>query len=289
MPLAPAQDRTANKLKEKLVAGVRLVEQTIHLLLPDEREQLTAAAINAVVRYIYVACAQISGYKSKAPRQEVLDLFEGMLRMFQTLKAIDKIKPAAFLRELPAAAASVVAVSHDEAEVPSGVPPPPPPPPPPPMMMMESMPCTPSRTRQSVEPSADLDKSILPETSAEASVNEADELLCCAIFDACKLLMERIVERARPTLVSAAGSSPVASPSALHRKSAAKSNVAVGSPSITANGSAAGNKSVMLWLMFGCKFVNKALEMMGPERFDDERVLGLVDALQHLEDSLPDL
>lgn len=49
------------------------------------------------------------------------------------------------------------------------------------------------------------------------------------------------------------------------------------------------SRELVFWLMFGCKFTNKVLEMLGPERVaHDENMVAVLQSLQKLEITLPE-
>eukprot|EP00047_Mylnosiga_fluctuans_P024872 m.172348 g.172348 ORF g.172348 m.172348 type:complete len:313 (+) comp9945_c0_seq5:1554-2492(+) len=77
------------------------------------------------------------------------------------------------------------------------------------------------------------------------------------LYDACRLLMEHIVEVSQPQLSDLA--------------------MAAASP-----------RDLVLWLMFGCKFTNNILELFGPDHLDgDGKFHELLHMLQSLEVALP--
>lgn len=296
--------------------GLRMIEQLSPILHPEEKLKANELVIAGVVRTVYITCAQVNGYKKNAPRQQIVDMFEGILRLFLTMKSIEKIKPASFIASFYSSSsssssttssasssnrASVVIENETQQKSESGeegaegtegtegsasIPLPPP---------IEGFLSTMTTTSSSEQDENEKNKESEEEeplddseSASSSGSSEGEESLFCAIFDACKLLMEKIVERACPTLVQVAtdDSSATLSP---HKK---QHQQRVLSPSVAnAKGSPQklAHKSMVLWLMFGCKFVNKALEMMGPERADDERVLSLIESLQHIEVALPDL
>ncbi len=56
-----------------------------------------------------------------------------------------------------------------------------------------------------------------------------------------------------------------------------------------ASGGADCSRELVFWLMFGCKFTNKVLEMLGPDRVaNDENMVAVLASLQSLEIALPD-
>ena len=44
----------------------------------------------------------------------------------------------------------------------------------------------------------------------------------------------------------------------------------------------------MLWMMFGCKFVNQTMEMLGNEQADERGIQDLLSQLEQMENLLPD-
>ena len=45
---------------------------------------------------------------------------------------------------------------------------------------------------------------------------------------------------------------------------------------------------VVLWMMFGCKYVNQTLEVLGSEQADERGVASLLGDLQSMEELLPE-
>lgn len=87
---------------------------------------------------------------------------------------------------------------------------------------------------------------------------ELQTSLRAAIYQSCKLLMEHIVEVSQPQLSKIAGQEASAS-----------------------------SKEIVLWLMFGCKFTNKVLELFGEHLAADGKMQELLGCLQTLEVALP--
>ena len=63
----------------------------------------------------------------------------------------------------------------------------------------------------------------------------------------------------------------------------------VGQAGLAADAKPEQQRELVLYLMFGCKFTNKVLEMLGPERVaNDENMVAMLKSLRTLEISLPD-
>ena len=45
---------------------------------------------------------------------------------------------------------------------------------------------------------------------------------------------------------------------------------------------------IMLWMMFGCKYVNQTLEALGSDHADQRGMMELLNDLQQMECLLPD-
>ena len=45
---------------------------------------------------------------------------------------------------------------------------------------------------------------------------------------------------------------------------------------------------IMLWMMFGCKYVNQTLEALGSDHADQRGIIQLLNDLQQMECLLPD-
>eukprot|EP00053_Salpingoeca_punica_P025880 m.18616 g.18616 ORF g.18616 m.18616 type:complete len:315 (-) comp8213_c0_seq1:384-1328(-) len=89
-------------------------------------------------------------------------------------------------------------------------------------------------------------------------VNNADTLQN-VLYDSCQRLMEHIMKQTQC----------LAAPSGTPQKSQ--------------------SHDLVLWLMFGCKFINRVLDMVGQDRVaTDEKMKEVLKALQSLEDNLPD-
>eukprot|EP00118_Oscarella_pearsei_P014088 m.118673 g.118673 ORF g.118673 m.118673 type:complete len:697 (+) comp37655_c0_seq17:47-2137(+) len=89
-------------------------------------------------------------------------------------------------------------------------------------------------------------------------LTEEDSLSCIA-YDSCVHLLQHISGAAEPILSLPKGMSPDSS------------------------------KQVILWMMFGCKYVNATLDMLGADCADEKGLNSLLESLQCLESALPDV
>ena len=48
------------------------------------------------------------------------------------------------------------------------------------------------------------------------------------------------------------------------------------------------NQQIVLWMMFGCKYVNQMLEAMGSQQADERGMHDLLGSLQQIESLLPE-